>query len=137
NDFWTVLDPRATGEAGLTDPARRIPQMSLAGGFASPSSEILSMRGRSWSVEQKVSRLVSSHNLKMGFRWGRDGGSKTNPQNPTFTFQTIDDLLANVPNAMNLQSGQPPHDAHMDNMGVFLQDDWRVNNQLVLNLGVR
>jgi carboxypeptidase family protein/TonB-dependent receptor-like protein len=137
NDFWLALDPRMTGEADLTDPARRIPMFTLAGGFATPTSEILALRGRSWSVEQKLSRIVSAHNLKAGFRWGREGGSKTNPQNPNYSFQTINDLLANRPNQVNLQSGQPPHDAHLDNFGGFLQDDWRVNKRLVLNLGVR
>jgi hypothetical protein len=137
NDFWLAVDPRASGSLDLTDPARRIPQFTIAGGFATPTAEILAMRGRSYSVEQKLSRIVSSHNLKMGFRWAREAGSKTNPQNPNFSFQTVNDLLANVPNSMNLQTGQPPHDAHMDNMGLFLQDDWRVNNRLVLNLGVR
>jgi outer membrane receptor protein involved in Fe transport len=137
NDFWLAVDPSFSGTLDLTDPSRRIAQLTLTGGFATPTAEILAMRGRSFSLEQKLSRIVGAHNVKLGFRWGRDGGSKTNPQNPNFSFQTVADLLANVPNSMNLQSGQPPHDAHMDSMGVFLQDDWRVNNRLVLNLGVR
>jgi hypothetical protein len=137
NDFWLAQDPRMTGDTDLTDPSRRIPMFTLAGGFATPTSEILAMRGRSWSVEQKFSRIVASHNLKTGFRWGREGGSKTNPQNPNYSYQTINDLLTNTPNSVNLQSGQPPHDAYLDNFGGFLQDDWRVNRRLVLNLGVR
>jgi hypothetical protein len=137
NDFWLTTDPRVNGDFDLTDPARRVGMFTLTGGFATPTAEVLAMRGRSWSFEQKFSRIVSSHTLKTGFRWGREGGSKTNPQNPNFTFQTINDLLANVPNSMNLQSGQPPHDAHLDNFGGFLQDDWRVNKRLVLNLGMR
>ena len=116
NDFWLALDPKVTGEAALTDPSRRIPMFTLAGGFATPTSEVLALRGRSWSVEQKLSRIVASHNLKAGFRWGREGGSKTNPQNPNYGFQTISDLLANSPNSVGLQSGQPPHDAHLDNL---------------------
>ena len=138
NDFWNAIDPTVTGELPISPiPGARIPMFTLSGGFATPTSEVLAMRGRSYSIEQKFSRIASTHNLKAGFRWGRDGGSKTNPQNPNFTFQTISDLLANIPNQMNLQNGQPPHDAHMDNIGIFLQDDWRVNTRLVLNLGAR
>ena len=59
---------------------------TLTGGFATPTSEVLAMRGRSWSFEQKFSRIVSAHTFKTGFRWGREGGSKTNPQNPNFTL---------------------------------------------------
>jgi hypothetical protein len=137
NDFWMVLDPRVTGEEELTDPAHRVGQMTLSSGFSTPTSEVLAMRGRSYSLEQKFGLIEGSHAFKAGFRWSREAGSKTNPQNPAFTFQTIPDLLSNTPNAMNLQMGQPAHDAHMDNFGGFLQDDWRVNNRLMLNLGVR
>ena len=137
NDFWNAIDPTVTGEVPLTDPGPRVPMFTLSGAFATPTSEVLAMRGRSYSIEQKFSLIKAAHNLKAGFRWGREGGSKTNPQNPNFTYQTISDLLANIPNQMNLQNGQPPHDAHMDNIGVFLQDDWRVNTRLVLNLGAR
>jgi outer membrane receptor protein involved in Fe transport len=137
NDFWNVVDPALSGDIDLTDNSRRVPMFTLSSGFATATSEVLSMRGRSYSAEQKFTRVMDRHTLKAGFRWAREGGSKTNPQNPNYTFQTVADLLANVPNAMNLQNGQPAHDAHMDNYGVFLQDDWRITNRLVLNLGVR
>jgi hypothetical protein len=137
NDFWNALDPAFSGDADLTDPGRRIPQITLTGLFATPTAEILAMRGRSFSFEQKFGRVIAEHNFRTGFRWSRDAGSKTNPQNPNYTFQTVADLLANQPNQMNLQSGQPPHDAHIDSFGGFFQDDWRLNRRLVLNLGVR
>lgn len=137
NEFWLVTDPRTTGSFDLTDPARRVGMFTLAGGFATPTAEILAMRGRSYSVDQKFSRVVTGHTFKAGFRWAREAGSKTNPQNPNFSFQTIADLLANLPNSVNLQSGQPPHDAHLDSFGLFLQDDWRLNSRLTLNLGLR
>jgi outer membrane receptor protein involved in Fe transport len=137
NDFWMVIDPRVTTSVELTDPARRVGMITLSSGFSTPTAEVLAMRGRSYSVEQKLGRIVGSHTFKTGFRWAREAGSKTNPQNPNFSFQTVADLLANVPNSMNLQLGQPSHDAHLDNFGGFLQDDWRVNSRLMLNLGVR
>ena len=33
--------------------------------------------------------------------------------------------------------GNPPHSAWLDQIGGFIQDDWRVNRRLVLNLGLR
>ncbi len=137
NDFWNQIDPNSKTTLEPTEVGRRIPMITLSGLFSTPTAEILAMRGRSYTLEQKFSKVYSSHNLKAGFRYGRQAGSKTNPQNPNFTFQTINDLLANLPNQLNLQNGQPAHDGHIDDFGFFVQDDWKVNSRLVLNFGVR
>jgi hypothetical protein len=46
-------------------------------------------------------------------------------------------LLANIPTSLATSFGAPPHDSKMDQYGVFVQDDWRVGNHLMLNLGMR
>ncbi len=136
-NFWfrtnagTPLPP--LDEVGL-----RIPEFNVSGQFATPGQEsLLDLHGRSYSADQKVSRLIGSHNLKAGFNWGRQAGYKTNPEVPNMAFQSIPDLLANIPNTVVLQSGQPPHDGYLNEFGLFLQDDWRVNKRLVLNAGLR
>jgi len=95
------------------------------------------LHGRAFSVEQKFSRVIGAHNIKAGVDWSRQGESKTDPQNTNYVFQTVADLLANIPSTVTLLSGQPPHDGHLDEFGGFIQDDWRVNKRLVLNLGLR
>jgi hypothetical protein len=57
--------------------------------------------------------------------------------NPSFTFQNFADFAANIPNSVNLFAGQPPHAAHLDEYGAFIQDDWRMNSRITLNLGLR
>jgi outer membrane receptor protein involved in Fe transport len=136
-DFWFVSDPTKPPETEKTKVGRRIPLFTIAGLFGTVSSEILELKGRSFSAEQKLSRIVGVHNVKVGVRWARQGGSKTNPQNPNITFQNLNDFLANIPNSVALQNGKPPHDGHLDEFGGFIQDDWRVNKRLVLNLGLR
>jgi len=136
-DFWFVSDPAKPPETEKTKVGRRIPLFTIAGLFGTVSSEILELKGRSFSAEQKLSRIVGVHNVKVGVRWARQGGSKTNPQNPNITFQNLNDFLANIPNSVALQNGKPPHDGHLDEFGGFIQDDWRVNKRLVLNLGLR
>jgi outer membrane receptor protein involved in Fe transport len=136
-DFWYVFDPTRPSEPVKTVVGRRIPLLTVNNLFSTVSSEILELNGRSWSADQKLSRIVGSHNVKIGFRWYRQGGDKTNPQNPNVTFQNVNDLLANIPNSVVLMNGKPPHDGHLDEFGAFIQDDWRVNRKLVLNLGLR
>jgi outer membrane receptor protein involved in Fe transport len=33
--------------------------------------------------------------------------------------------------------GNPPHEAWLDQFGGFIQNDWRLNQRLMLNLGLR
>jgi outer membrane receptor protein involved in Fe transport len=136
-DFWFVSDPTKPAETQKTKVGRRIPLMTIQNFFSTVSAEILELKGRSFSAEQKLSRIVGTHNVKVGFRWARQGGSKTNPQNPNITFSNLADTYANIPNSVSLQNGKPPHDGHLDEFGGFIQDDWRVNKRLVLNLGLR
>jgi hypothetical protein len=80
---------------------------------------------------------MGAHNVKIGFRWARQSGWKTNPQNSEIRFRSIEDLIANTPRSVFGQFGIPPHNAHLDEWGGFIQDDWRVNDRLLLNLGLR
>lgn len=136
-DFWFVLDPAKPAETEKTTVGRRMPLFNVTNLFGTTSAEILELKGHTSSADQKVSRIVGAHNLKAGFRWMRNGGGKTNPQNPSHSYQSLADLLANIPNSVRLDNGKPPHDGHVDEIGGFIQDDWRVNNRFVLNLGLR
>jgi hypothetical protein len=133
--FLSVMQQNAPPE--ILPYGRRMPAFSITGLFATPRSEIWDMRGKTYSFEQKLSRAYQRHLLKAGFRFQRDGGGRMNPENPSFTFQTYADLLANIPTSLSTSYGAPPHDSKMDQYGTFIQDDWRVGNRLTLNLGMR
>jgi hypothetical protein len=136
--FWFQTDPNAPAPTPDNQVGYRIPQFSVSGLFATPGqSSLLNLYGKSYSVDQKVSRIFGSHNLKAGFNWGQQSGYKNNPEVPNITFQTLGDLFSNVPNSLLLQSGQPPHYGFLNEFGLFIQDDWRVNKRLVINAGLR
>jgi hypothetical protein len=132
--FFDVKNPNKP-ETGYFDQS--MPLFTTTGLFSTPSSELYDLYGVAISAEQKVSHIIGGHNVKTGFRWVRQLGNRSNPQNPSIRYQNKADLLANRPNVVVPTFGAPPHGSHLDEFGFFLQDDWRVNKRLVLNLGLR
>ena len=132
--FFEVKDP-SRSEANLW--GRRMGQLNISGLFSTPGSEVWDMEGTAYTLDQKLSRAAGQHLFKMGVRWARQTGSRSNPENPVFRFANKADALANIPTEVRPTFGAPPHKSHLDEMGGFIQDDWRVRGNLVLNLGLR
>ena len=114
-----------------------MPWININNLFSGPDAEIFNLHNHTWSYDQKVSRGVDRHLLKMGFRWMRSSGNKLTAQNPQFQYSSLSDALANIPFAVNASFGTPYYNAMLDEIGGFFQDDWRIGANLVLNLGVR
>ncbi|MEO7653974.1 MAG: TonB-dependent receptor, partial [Bryobacteraceae bacterium] len=131
--FWEIKDPvKAESEPG----GRRFPGINALGFSIGAELNIIG-RAPHRSFDQKMSLTLGRHSLKFGgLIFWREIGSE-NIQNPTFTYQNMADLLANVPNAVNMTFGRNDADAKAKEAGLFLQDDFRVNSRLTLNLGVR
>ena len=137
DQFFLRKDPRGTAEKAPWD--RSIARISIAGpsGFAVGSAEIWDMNGTTYTVDEKISRHTGKHSLKFGGRYGFNGGFRSNPENPAFTFQSKADFFANIPSAVVPSFGSPPYKSRMHDFGLFIQDDWRATNRLTINLGLR
>jgi outer membrane receptor protein involved in Fe transport len=135
--FWLAESPTRGPQADLYNVRKRISTFSVSGFFSSGDTEILALTYDAYNLDQKVTRLAGAHTMKFGFRWAREIGFKSNPQTNRFTFANVDDLLANKASDFLLAMGNPPHRAWVDQFGGFIQDDWRVNDKFVLNLGLR
>jgi len=133
--FLSVIGPNQPAE--IMPYGRRVPSFSISGLFGTAHSEILEMAGTAYSFEQKFSRGFQRHLVKAGFRFMRETGSHINPEDPAFSYQNYADLLANVVNSENTTYGAPPHNSRLDQYGLFVQDDWRLGSNFVLNLGLR
>jgi Carboxypeptidase regulatory-like domain/TonB-dependent Receptor Plug Domain/TonB dependent receptor-like, beta-barrel len=137
DEFFNVMDPDPRAPAEIGNFGRRVGLINISGLFSTPSAEIYDLTGGTWSFDQKLSRTVGRHFIKTGFRWVRQTGDKMSPQNPQFAYQNLADTLANVPQSITVSFGAPRYKSHIDEFGGFIQDDWRLGSNLVLNLGIR
>ncbi len=133
--FLNTMGPNAPPE--ILPYGRRVGRLNISGLFATPDAEIYDSTGDTYSVEQKFSRGYQRHLVKAGFRFQRESGGRVNPEIPKFGYQTYGDLLANVMQSLNTTFGSPPFDAALSQYSGFIQDDWRLRNNFVLNLGLR
>ena len=135
DQYFTVVDPD-TGES--VEFQSRVPRLNLGFADGYGSAEIWLMQGTTYSFDQKVSRHMGKHTFKFGVRALVLDGQRTNPENPSYRFNTRQDMLDNLPDSLSITFGTgAPHRHRMWEVGGFFQDDWRVNSRLVLNLGLR
>jgi hypothetical protein len=134
-------------------PSSLLNQMSDAQRF--PSMTITGYKGSGWTTRQAngyyqygangtLTRLAGSHNIKLGGDYRILGVASANygASTGTFTFtgtytgNALADLLMGYP-----QSGNVPLNTDVDGYvkyySGYIQDDWRVNNKLTVNYGIR
>ena len=136
--------PAAQGEE-TTPWQHRAPRIRLdnlpGGDFNAGSAEVFNMIGNTYTYDQKITLIKGNHSLKFGGRMVWYGGSRTNPENVRHTWDTGDgfDLMrSNITDGAVFSFGSNgPHNGRQYEIGGFVQDDWRVNSKLMLNIGAR
>ena len=100
-------------------------------------SELQQLEGHSYSIDEIVAKTTGRHTIKFGAIYMVRAPGRFNEEVPEFRFGSEEDMLANIPSRVRFTFGVPKFDARTWNVGAFLQDDFRIRPNLMLNLGVR
>lgn len=92
-----------------------------------------------YQVQDNATHLMGHHQLKFGGEFTKQ--TSPNPFLPTYngsyTFTTFNDFIANTPLRTSIADGNFSGTYKDKNVTFYFQDDWRVNDRLTLNLGLR
>ena len=135
------LETRVGYKRNSTDRVDGIYALGLAGitgnlGFSN-AGEVLLSRGTGWSFEQIGSLTKGRHTIKFGGIFMRQNQTRENIETPEIQYSNVADFLANIPNRIQVTFGLKEYLITNWNNGFFVQDDFRITPQLVLNLGMR
>ncbi len=140
--------PYTLGTGGL-------PYFSVSGltAFGTPSYNPSREHENVYQILDNVTKIVSNHALKAGlslqafriatlegqyFRGDYTfNGQYTSDLKAAFTGSGVADFLADQVEAASLSSPLAPFNDVRWNRAAYVQDDWKVNRRLTLNLGVR
>jgi outer membrane receptor protein involved in Fe transport len=120
----TILDPTVLG---------------LGQNFVFPQGRIINV----YQVQDNASMVYGKHVMK----WGGEYDKQRSPNyglfetNGTFQFPTFDAFIADQPTGpqqlTQVAYGQPVLRFKENDVGLYFQDDWRIKDNLTLNLGLR
>jgi hypothetical protein len=97
-------------------------------------------------LQNMTSFLRNNHSIKLGARFRHIRLADSSPSNfaGTFTFtgleqyrNTILNLPGAFPTQFSIAGGNPQASIKQTDLGLFVQDDWRVNPELTISLGLR
>jgi outer membrane receptor protein involved in Fe transport len=90
-----------------------------------------------YSVVENLTYVRRRHSIKAGFEFRVVDSRRFQTGRPTHRYNTMDDLIADRPNDIQVIFGNPGRSLDTVNYGAYVQDDWRVGERLQVNAGLR
>src|SRR5205085_1079588 len=103
----------------------------------SNTGEIMQNFGTNWSAEQVFALNKGRHAIKYGGLFHIYKSGRYNVTVPEFQFANVADLLANKPSQVTISFGVNQYNLYNWINGYFIQDDFRIGKNFMLNAGVR
>lgn len=138
NDFAVGLNRNYTYPEGGDRSLPRFDFTFVDAALASPGPALFAQERTTTNVQllDTLTVIRGAHSIKAGFDIRINRRSARPDPVDTYIFFSLNDFAANAPFIVQ-RSGHPQLDYENENYSLFLQDDWRVNARLSLNLGVR
>jgi len=116
------------------------PTIVVIDAFTSGGANVNNLtNNRTWEVSDDFDFNVRKHAMRVGMRL--EGGTYQQQdgrnQSGTFTFGSIDAYEAGTPTSFTQRVGNVKTDFGQYQLGVYWQDDFRINRTLSLSVGVR
>lgn len=108
--------------------------------FGGPNDSFNKRKQESWSVADTVTWLRGSHNFKFGSEFKRHAFDTNLPEEQATEFEKFENFtqfLAGLATEADTQFGVTDKRFRFMDLNGFIADDWRLNNKLNLNVGIR
>jgi hypothetical protein len=117
-----------------------LPQISVTGtglNFGGPTGFPQGRSDTTYVVSDTLNYLRGNHSLKFGGEWRRFFNNNTNKDTGSFTFANMNAFLTDVANGFTVTAAEVSTAIAQGALGVFVQDNYKVQPNLTLELGVR
>ena len=134
-----LLNPTDLGIRVGNDDAVGLPQLGIGGGlnFGGPANTFTRRQGTTFVVSDTVSYQGKNHSLRMGGDYRRYNSQGYTRDSGRLNFPTMADFIAGVANAFTITIGDQHADVSQNTVGLFVQDQLRLRQNLTMNLGFR
>jgi outer membrane receptor protein involved in Fe transport len=126
--------PPSIGFSGQVNPLLTVP---LGQSFLFPQGRLIN----DYQVQDNASMVRGRHVMKFGGEYDKERSPNYGlfPLNGTFLYTDYNAFLANteVPGSTTVAYGQSTLRLKENDMGFYFQDDWRMKDNLTVNLGLR
>jgi outer membrane receptor protein involved in Fe transport len=120
-----------TPDIEIEDPA----SLGFGENLIFPQGRIINV----YQLQDNASRVHGKHVMK----WGGEYDRQRSPNfglfetNGVFIYNTFNDFISNTPLQTQVAYGQPVLRFKENDLGLYFQDDWRIKDNLTVNLGLR
>lgn len=134
-----LLNPTELGMRVGNDDAVGLPQIGVAGGLnlGGPANTFTRRQGTTFVVSDTLSYQGKNHSLRTGGDYRRYNSQGYTRDSGRLNFPTMADFIAGVANAFTITIGDQHADISQDTLGLFVQDQRRLRQNLTMNLGFR